>query len=823
MQISYEWLGELVDLDGLDPRVVADRLTLSGLEVEAIDELGGDLDGVVVGRIVERSQHPDADRLSVCRVDVGGDETLQIVCGAPNAREGLLAPVATVGTRLPGDFKIKKGRMRGVDSHGMLCASDELGLGDDHDGLLELDEAMQPGTPIADALGLRDTVFTLGITPNRSDAFSHYGVAVEVAALFGRSMKAPIVRAEYEEDDEPAGAVLDVGIVDPIGCPRYAAGVVRDVKVGPSPEWMQRRLRAIGQRPVNNLVDVTNYVMFEYGQPLHAFDLDKLSHATLLVRRAEPGETIESIDHVERALEPGDLVISDAERAVAIAGVMGGVDSEISDDTTNVAIEVANFAPSDVRRTSRRLGMHSDSSHRFERGVDIYGVPRAMKRALELIVATQQALGHTCRVACDSIDVVPRAIEPIEITMPADYPERILGMELTQDQITGALEALGLHVVLETLQGIGTQYRVGVPPRRPDLTRPIDLVEEVGRVVGFDALPASLPPGTPGVDVVRRDDAPIEQHRQPIQSDATLRTVERVRHALAGAGASEAVKWAMTDPSKLALFDDREPLALKNPLGVETSVMRSTLLPGLLESVAHNLARGAERVVLFELGHVFSKDTDGDRTPEPLHLTAVLTGVRDTSWASDRAVLDGRDASALVAVVARATGRPLRVVSGTPPAWAHPGVFGRVLLGETEVGRVGALHPDRLDPFEIEQGVAFFELDLGAILEIDADPGRHSGVPRTQASTRDVALLLPNEVTWARVEDVLATFRHKFLEDVRLFDVYEGPGVDEGHRSLALRSTWRKADGSLTDKQVEKGQRALVEHLTEGLDARVRT
>lgn len=823
MQISYEWLGEHVDLEGLDPHEVARRLTLSGLEVEAIDELGSDLDGVVVGRIVERAQHPDADRLSVCRVDVGGDELLQIVCGAPNARDGLFAPVATVGTRLPGDFKIKKGRMRGVDSYGMLCASDELGLGDDHDGLLELDAALAPGTPIADALGLRDTVFTLGITPNRSDAFSHYGVAVEVAALFGRSLKAPIVRAEYEEDDVPTRDLVDVGIVDAIGCPRYAAGVVLDVKVGPSPDWMQRRLRAIGQRPVNNLVDVTNYVMFEYGQPLHAFDLDKLSHATLLVRRAEPGETIESIDHVERALEPGDLVISDAERAVAIAGVMGGVDSEISDATTNVAIEVANFAPSDVRRTSRRLGMHSDSSHRFERGVDIYGVPRAMKRAIELIVATQDALGHTCRVANDPVDVVPHAVHPVEITMPSGYPAQVLGMDLTDEQVQGALSSLGLHTRVETLEGMGTQYVVSVPPRRPDLTRPIDLVEEVGRVIGFDALPALLPPGTPGVEARRRDEAPVAQHRQPIQSDDTLRAVDRVRRALASAGAFEAVKWAMTDPTKLALFDEREPLTLQNPLGVETSVMRSTLLPGLLESVAHNLARGAERVVLFELGHVFTKDTDGDRVPEPLHLTAVLTGTRDPSWAGDGAPLDGRDAAALVSVVARACGRDLNVVSGEAPAWAHPGVFARILLGDDEVGRVGALHPDKLDPFEIEQGVAFFELDLGAVLDAEPAERRHAGVPRTQASTRDVALVLPTSVPWSRVEEAIAGFRYKFLEGITLFDVYEGPGIDDGHRSLALRSTWRKPDGSLKDKQVEKGQQALVAHLTDSLGARVRS
>ena len=434
MRASWNWLCEFVDLGGLDPNEVAERMTMAGLEVDAVETIGGELDGVVVGKVLERAQHPGADKLSVCRVDVGADQPLRIVCGAQNYAEGDKIPVAQVGTKLPGDFKIKKSKIRGEESFGMMCSGRELGISEDHEGLLILDADAELGQPIADALGLRDTVFEIGLTPNRSDCLGIYGIARDLSALLGRDM----LRGIEGEDERPtargsgtaATEQVSVVIDDGEACPRYACAIVRGVKVAPSPDWMQQRLIAIGQRPVNNLVDVTNYALFENGQPLHAFDLERLAGDAITVRRARDGETIESIDHVERELRTDDIVICDADGPVAIAGVMGGVRSEIDDDTTDVLIECANFHPSPVRKTSRRLGMHTESSHRFERGVDFDGVPACLERAVELLLLTQQGIAAP-EVANGTVDVVARTIEPNVIEMPLSMPGRILGIELS--------------------------------------------------------------------------------------------------------------------------------------------------------------------------------------------------------------------------------------------------------------------------------------------------------------------------------------------------------------------------------------------------------
>ncbi len=817
MKASWNWLSEWVDLSGLEPRDVANRLTMAGLEVEGVEELGGDLDGIVVGRIVHREQHPDADRLSVCRVDVGGDEELEIVCGAPNARDGLVAPVATVGSRLPDGTKIKKGKLRGVASFGMLCSARELALSESHEGLMELATDAAPGTPIADALGLRDVVIEFSITPNRSDAFSMRGLAREIAALYGRELLTPTARAEVVDDASlEIGQLASVSIDDGEGCARYAGAVVVDVTVGPSPEWMTRRLAAIGQRPVNNLVDVTNYVLFEYGQPLHAFDLDRLAASRVVARRARPGETIESIDHVARTLEPYDLVIADGERPVAIAGVMGGVDSEISEQTTRVLIECAHFAPSTVRRTARRLGMHSESSHRFERGVDWFGVPAALERAVELLVATQESLGTTCRVASGRIDEIAREITPRHIPFDLDMPGRILGVEISHSEVIERLVSLGAAVV-DGSEGA----TVIVPTFRPDLERPIDLVEEVGRLRGYDDLPSALPPGTPGAPLVRRTDAPVEQGVQPVQTQDDLDAIDRVRDACVDAGMFEAINWAMVDPGRLARFaPDASPVRLRNPLGEETSVMRTTLLPSLLTNVAWNLARGAERVALFETGHVFPA---GSVEVEPMCVSGVLAGRADAGWLASGRTFDGHDAVGIVEALGAASGRSLRIEpAGTAPVYAHPGATADVVLGERVVGWVGMIHPDVLDGWEIEVPVAAFEIDLSAVLSVPRDDLRHGSVPKTPASTRDLALVVSRETPWSRMRATADAFSHKYLESVELFDVYEGDRVGADERSIAMRITWRNPSGSLTDEQVDRAHAAFVDHMTSGLGASVR-
>ena len=812
MRTSWNWLSEFVDLEGLTPQEVADGLTQAGVEVEGIDELGRELDGVVVGRIIKRDAHEGADKLSVCEVDVGTDEPLQIVCGAPNARQDLVSAVATVGTTLPGDFKIKKSKIRGVPSFGMLCSNDELGTTGDASGILELAGEHAPGTPIADVLGLRDFIFDISLTPNRPDCLSTFGLAREIGTIFGRKLKRGIAPSSNPFENAGPAADVKLEVRDADGCPRYACAVIRNVKVGPSPDWMQRTLQAIGQRPVNNLVDVTNYAMFENGQPLHAFDLNVLKDQTIIVRRADEGETIESIDHVERKLRTDDLLICDATHPVAIAGVMGGAGSEISDETTDILLECAYFDPSTVRRTARRQGMHTESSHRFERGVDPNMVPECLARAVELVVATQEAIGQSCEVAAAPLDTVSKAIEPCVIMLPRTMPSRILGIDISGATIKQTLTSLGLTVE-DPLTIMGdSEFKVTVPTFRPDLERPIDLVEEVGRVIGFDNLLDALPLGQLGYRHERRDDAPVVQHAQPVQEEEQLTAIRRTREALADQGFSEAVNWAIADPIKLnAIRGEETRITIQNPVTEDRTTMRTTLLTGLLDNVAHNIAHGAERIALFELGTVFpaKQDANGERA-EPTSMAAVLSGRTDQAWyGTDRAVT-GHDLVGLVDAASEVLRRPLEIVTAEAPGWAHPGVTANITLKGEVIGWIGAMHPNVLDTWDIEQGVYAMELDLAAVLSVPAEDLKHAAIPRTPASTRDLALLIDRTQPYADVRDAMGSIKNKILESIEILDLYEGDKIASDKKSLTLRMTYRKENGSLTDKQVEGAHRRIT-------------
>ncbi len=821
MRVSWNWLKDYVDVDGLTPEEVAERLTMSGMEVEGVETIGSDLDGVVVGRVLACESHPGADKLSVCTVDVGASEPLSIVCGAPNAATGIVAPVALVGATLGGTFKIKRTKIRGVESLGMLCSASELDLDEDAFGLLLLDPTADPGTPIADVLGLRDVVFDIGLTPNRADGLSIRGVAREVAALFGRNFVDPpgVTIADLATPGAPDVAdIVSIDIDDAEGCPRYAGAVVRGLRIGPAPGWMQQRLRAVGQRPVNNIVDVTNYVLFEQGQPLHAFDLQRVRGGRIVVRRAHDGETMESIDHVERALLPGDLMICDAVGPVAIGGVMGGAESEIADDTTDVLIECANFEPASIRRTSKRLGMHTESSHRFERGVDVERIPLVMHRTIELLVATQEHLGATCEVLPGIVDTVAKPYVREVIRLPIGMPERILGQAPPRDEMIAALERLGLEVASEPEALVVT-----VPAFRPDLERPIDLVEEIGRLAGFDRLPAADLHGALGLIHRPRTDAPVDQPSQPIRSEAELDAWDSLRDAAAEAGLFEAVTWAMVDPERTrAIVGDTEAIRLRNPLGEERSVLRRTLLVGLLDGVAYNLTRGADRVALFELGRVYPPVQPTIENVEPVRLAAVVTGSAGTGWTADARDVDVHDLVGMLDSVCVAIGASLSVQSGEAPRWSHPGISGVVELDGTPVGWIGALHPSVLDVWEIEQPVFGLEIEIGGVLEREPVVQEYRQISRTQSSVRDLAILVDAGLPWRDVDDALVGFEHKYLESLDLFDVYQGRGVEDGSRSLAIRATYRNPKDSLTDKQVDKAQASLLRHLEARVGARIR-
>lgn len=819
MLVSWKWLSELLDLADIVPSNAADRLTFGGLQVEGIVEQSLKLQHVVLGRIVSREQHPQAERLGVCVVDAGVHGQRQIVCGAPNARAGLLAPLALPGAVVAGRT-IATAPLRGVESQGMLCSATELGLGGDGAGLLEL-EGGAPGDAVATVIQQDDVILDISVTPNRGDALSMLGVARDLGALLGRPLRRMSATLPVELG-APAKDRVSLAVEDVAGCPRYAFAIVQGVKVGPSPSWLKLRLEAIGQRSINNIVDVTNWVLFELGQPLHAFDLDQIRGAQIVVRRARLDETLETLDGASRALVESDLVIADAEGPIALAGVMGGAESEISEGTTSVLIECANFDPGRVRATARRLGMRSESSYRFERGVDFDGIPRALARAVELIARTLPEA--PCTMAPGFVDEIASPRSPTRIVLPWAMPGRVLGMDVSVETVVSTLTSIGLQVTSG-----GETLLVEVPAFRPDLTRPIDLVEEVGRLVGYDQIPSLLPPGTPGLDPVRRDDAPVSQQLQPIVSESDLQCTELVRQMLAGQGLSECIHWGFTDPAqqRMMLGEEVELLGLRNPLGSETGVMRRTLLGGLLSSGAYNTSRGQERIALFELGRVFPPESDGDRVVEPDTIAAVLTGSASVGWLGGDVQYSVHDVTGLVERIAQASGRALRVggdgsAASLRPPMLHPGASASIFCGGRAVGWVGTLHPELCARFGLESSVHAFELDWSAVLAVPQSSYRFERIPRTPGSRRDVALLIAETHDYAAVRAACEDLRDDLLGRVALFDVYRGQGVATGYRSLALRFEYRDRSGSLTDGAVDVAHSRLVGELCDKLGATIR-
>ncbi|OGU04369.1 MAG: phenylalanine--tRNA ligase subunit beta, partial [Geobacteraceae bacterium GWC2_55_20] len=607
MKVTYNWLKEYVDFD-LSPDQLADLLTMLGLEVEAMERLGEGFDDVVVALVEEKRQHPNADKLSLCRVN-NGSEVLDVVCGAQNFKQGDMVALAQIGAVLPGDFKIKKSKIRGEESCGMLCSEKELGLADESAGIMVLPgSGLVLGTPLFSALGLKDTLFEIGLTPNRADCLSAVGIAREIAAKLGLQVRYPA--SAVVESGEAVESVIGVVVEAADLCPRYAARYISGCKISPSPEWLVKRLNAIGIRSINNVVDITNLVMMELGQPLHAFDCDRLAGKRIVVRRAGEGEPFTTLDGQQRALVQDDLVICDAERPVALAGVMGGLNSEIENTTTCILLESACFKPAAVRKTSKRLGLHTESSHRFERGIDIGGVARALDRAAALIV---ELAGGT--MARGALDVYPGKCEPVSIPFRPERANSLIGIDLAREEILDILTRLECLVV----EGAAGIVQVEPPSYRIDIEREIDLIEEVARLNGFDRIPASMP-------IARITSDRPSRHQQ---------LEKRVRNILVDHGMNEIINFSFTDPGsagKLMLREDdprRNAIRLSNPLVDEQSVMRTTLLPGLLETVARNINFRSLDLSLFEMRRVYMPSAGDDMPTEPIFIVGAMTGSRD--------------------------------------------------------------------------------------------------------------------------------------------------------------------------------------------------
>ncbi len=794
MRISLKWLAEYVPLPPAEE--LSRRLTAVGLEVEAVEHVGRELEGVVAARIVSAEKHPDAEKLSITRVDAGGGETLQVVCGARNWQVGDLVPLATAGIKLPGGMEIQKARLRGVESHGMLCSAKELGLFADASGLLVLPRDVKPGTPIAEALDLEDTIFEINVTPNRPDCLSHIGIAREVAAFLGEEVSPP--KKSLKQEGGPASEAVKVRIEAPEKCPRYAARVIEGVRIGPSPLWLARRLESCGVRSISNVVDATNFVLLELGHPLHAFDLDKVAGHQIVVRVARPGERLTTLDGQERALDADDLVIADRDRATALAGVMGGGDSEISQGTTRVLLESAWFQPQSVRRTSKRHGLHTEASHRFERGADPGMVIPSVDRCAAMIA---QLCGGGVRKGI--VDAHPRRHRPVTVTLGWSRPAQVLGMPVPRAQARRILESLGFEPRKATAKEVVFQ----VPSWRADVSREEDLIEEIVRAIGYDRIPETLPPVA---------------NRTPSLS-AEAQAIERIRQALEAAGFSEAVNFSFVAAQDLEAVSpgDAARIALRNPISAEMTVMRTSLVPSLLRNVAHNLRQRVEDVRLYEIASVYRRLPPGFPADAParedLRLAAVATGRRSpVGWAGAGDPFDFFDLKAALERVLDGLGiEGVRVSPGGAP-WLHPRSACSIEVaspdGAREVlGSAGELHPRVAAMLELPRGVFAFELSLEGLVRCARLVPSYRSIPRFPAVLRDLAVVVRDEVAAAQVLALLRA--ENLVEEVRLFDVYRGAPIPAGKKNLAMAIRYRAADRTLTDAEADAAHARIVERL----------
>jgi len=792
MNFSEQWLRSLVDPQVSREELVA-RLSMAGLEVEAVTPVAGEFSGVVVGEVLSVEQHPDADKLSVCAVS-DGQQTVQVVCGAPNVRAGMKVPFAQVGAVLPGDFKIKKAKLRGVESFGMLCAANELQISEDSEGLLELAPDALVGQCIREALNLDDVSIEVDLTPNRGDCLSLQGLAREVSALYNSPLKLPTITPVTASH----ATTVKVELAAPQACPRYVGRVIKGVDLTQAtPEWMVQRLERSDVRSIDPVVDVTNYVMLELGQPLHAFDLAQINGG-ICVRMAQENEHITLLDGQQITLNSNTLVIADQQRALAIAGVMGGEDSGVEvGKTADIFLESAFFEPIAIAGKARSYGLHTDASHRFERGVDWQLPAQAIERATELLLSIVGGSAGPVVVTEDEQHL------PVDepVTLRAERVKQMFGLNLTDTEIEGLLTPLGLQL---NAQGAGV-WSVAVPSHRFDISIEVDLLEEIGRLYGYDQLPVRYPA------------ARLAPQPQP-EGQAQLPVLRRL---LVARGYQEAITYSFIEPKLFNAFHpDLQPLALANPISAELSVMRASLLPGLLKALQHNLYRQQERVRLFESGLRFVGQLDALKQ-EPM-LAGVMTGLRlPENWAHGKETVDFYDVKGDVEAVLAAAGdlASFNFVPCQQQAY-HPGQCARIERNGEWVGYVGTLHPQLAKELDIDQQTLMFEVQLDAI--------RSGRVPafkelsRFPEVRRDLALVVNSQVPAAEIMSAMRSAAGEWLTQLRLFDVYEGKGVEDGHKSLAVGLTWQHPSRTLTDDEVSSATDAILTLLSDKFSAILR-
>lgn len=794
MKVSLNWLKDYVDIR-METKELANLLTMAGLEVGEVLTVGEGFERIVVAQIDSIRRHPNADRLSL--VEARTDrEKFSIVCGATNIREGQKVPLALIGARLPNGVQIKRSKIRGEVSEGMLCSEIELGLGKDASGIMILSPDISLGKDFGEALGVKDSVLDISITPNRPDCLNVIGIAREIAALTHQRVRYPL--CSLPDQGEEIRRKTSVTILAPELCPRYVVRMIEGVKIGPSPEWMRNRLEKVGIRSINNVVDVTNYVMMEYGQPLHAFDFEFLEEERIVVRKAKEGEEFTTLDGVKRTLDGRMLMICDGVKPVAIAGVMGGLNSEIREETKTVFLESAYFDPAENRRTSKKLGLETEAAYRFGRGIDYGGVLNAANRAAQLI----RELGGG-RVVEGALDVASLVFKMGPIRMSVRKVNQVLGIEISSKQMRSYLEDLDLEVREE-----GDDILIVTPPSfRRDLEREIDLAEEIARMDGYEKIPVTLPKGSSFSEMKNRDRL-FERRASEILIHHGYHEV--VTYSFTSASCLDSISLSPDDPR-------RRPLRILNPLTEDFSIMRTSLVPGLLETARYNLSWKNSNLKLFELKRVFFPQ-EGEKLPrEPRFLAGLVMGFdSEPHWASSPRQVDFHDVKGCIEDLFEALQiKGVKFIKTEDVPYLHPGRSARVLLEKEVLGVLGEVHPEVRNHYEIQSKAYLFELDFEQIIRWAREEKRLKPLPKFPAVYRDLSLVVDEELEAGKLGEAIWAFQESFIDEVNLFDVYRGAPIPAGKKGLSYRIRYQALDRTLTDEEVNQSHERVISGLKE--------
>lgn len=791
MKISYNWLKDYLPLD-VDPHLLAEKLSLVGLEVEEVIEKRLDFPNVVVGKVNQVEKHPNADKLTVCKVEAGTGALLNIICGATNVAKDQTVPVALVGADLPNGLRIQKAKIRGVESEGMICSEQELGLADESEGIWILSSDLKVGDPLSEALQFEtDFILDIAVTPNRPDALCHIGIAREIAAIFDLPFSKS--QPKFPQLQEPADKLVSVEILSPQSCPRYAARLIRNVKIAPSPRWMQRRLEAIGMRPINNIVDITNYILMETGQPLHAFDYDLLEGGGIVVRESKEGETFVTLDDKKHQLRDGTVLICDKEKPVALGGIMGGLNSEVNNETKNILLESAYFAPENIQKSLRYLGINSEASQRFERGVDPNGILYAQERATELMV--EFAGGEVYKGAADNY---PQEIHPVEIPLKHEQINTLLGTKLSAEEMSAILKKIELHT---------NNGKVSVPTFRPDLQRVADLAEEVSRLYGLDNIPPAV-------------NSTIKYEHEKNHFD---NFVDELKTILTGMGLQEVITNSMINKEKWERLTGEKIYPVLNPISHDMSGMRNNLTISLLGVIQWNINRQSKDLRIFEINRIFHHPGTLNKLPvEGLRLAIAVTGnLEPELWYSNRQLIDFYSVKGIVeSLIDKISLDKSQLIAydnfvvegesrGVEVEGKNIGFFGRIKSGLEEA-------------FDIETPVFTVDLDVRMLFNLTRGQKVYRAISRYPLVERDLAIILDEKREAKELEETIRSQKIKDLKEISIFDVYRGEQIESGKKSVALRFRFQSAEKTLTEDEVNASMQRIIKILEQKHQGKIR-